>query len=173
VTGSNLIPLLPVEELARRRRRAESQWPEIWSLLDAVMDPEIPVISLYELGVLQDVDVRDGVVVLTMTPTYIGCPALQIMEEDARAVLATAGHPVVEVNISLSPAWTTAWLTAAAREKLTRYGVAAPRELTDQVMCPQCGSSDVSVVSEFGSTACKALYRCGNCLEPFDLLKAI
>ena len=87
MTASNLIPLLPVEEIARRRRRAESQWPEIWSLLDAVMDPEIPVISLYELGVLRDVDVRDGVVGLTMTPTYIGCPALQIMEEDAREVL--------------------------------------------------------------------------------------
>ena len=171
MTASNLIPLLPVEELARRRRRAESQWPEIWSLLDAVMDPEIPVISLYELGVLQDVDVRDGVVVLTMTPTYIGCPALQIMEEDAREVLASAGHSSVEVN--LSPAWTTAWLTAAAREKLTRYGVAAPRERMDQVSCPQCGSYDVSIVSEFGSTACKALYRCGDCLEPFDLLKAI
>ena len=169
----NLIPLLPEEEMQRRQRRAQSEWPELWRLLDHVMDPEIPVISLYELGVLQDVRFESDVVVLTLTPTYIGCPALQIMEEDARKALTDAGYPDVRVVKTLSPAWTTAWLTSAAREKLQRYGVAAPLDGVAAATCPQCGSADVEAVSEFGSTACKALYRCASCLEPFDLLKAI
>jgi ring-1,2-phenylacetyl-CoA epoxidase subunit PaaD len=171
--NDNLIPLLPEEEMRRRQRRAQSGWPELWRLLDGVMDPEIPVISLYELGVLQDVQLENSVVVLTLTPTYIGCPALQIMEEDARSALAKAGYPDVRVVKTLSPAWTTAWLTSAAREKLQRYGVAAPLDGIGTATCPQCGSADVEAVSEFGSTACKALYRCAACLEPFDLLKAI
>jgi len=169
----NLIPLLPEEEMRRRQRRAQSEWPELWRLLDEVMDPEIPVISLYELGVLQDVQLENSVVVLTLTPTYIGCPALQIMEEDARSALAKAGYPHVRIVKTLTPAWTTAWLTSAAREKLQRYGVAAPLDEIGTATCPQCGSADVEAVSEFGSTACKALYRCAACLEPFDLLKAI
>lgn len=159
--------------MQRRQRRAQSEWPELWRLLDHVMDPEIPVISLYELGVLQDVRFESDVVVLTLTPTYIGCPALQIMEEDARKALTDAGYPDVRVVKTLSPAWTTAWLTFAAREKLQRYGVAAPLDGVAAATCPQCGSTDVEAVSEFGSTACKALFRCASCLEPFDLLKAI
>ncbi len=173
LSKDNLIPLLPEEEMQRRQRRAQSEWPELWRLLDHVMDPEIPVISLYELGVLQDVRFESDVVVLTLTPTYIGCPALQIMEEDARKALTDAGYPDVRVVKTLSPAWTTAWLTSAAREKLQRYGVAAPLDGVAAATCPQCGSTDVEAVSEFGSTACKALFRCASCLEPFDLLKAI
>lgn len=173
LSKDNLISLLPEEEMQRRQRRAQSEWPELWRLLDHVMDPEIPVISLYELGVLQDVRFESDVVVLTLTPTYIGCPALQIMEEDARKALTDAGYPDVRVVKTLSPAWTTAWLTSAAREKLQRYGVAAPLDGVAAATCPQCGSTDVEAVSEFGSTACKALFRCASCLEPFDLLKAI
>jgi len=165
------IPLLPVEELARRRRRQESKVGEIWALLDEVMDPEIPVISLYELGVLQDVSCEGDTVKLVLTPTYIGCPALGIMEEDARAALAAGGYDQVVVETRLAPAWTTAWLTPEARRKMTSYGVASA-EASD-IGCPQCGSENTQVISEFGSTACKALFRCLACQEPFDVFKAI
>ena len=171
ISAAELIPLLPAEELARRQRRAESAWPELWDLLDQVMDPEIPVITLFELGVLQDVQCHAGRVSLLLTPTYVGCPALAIMEEDARAALAQAGYDDVDVEITLSPAWTTAWLTSEARQKMAGYGVAAPEN--DAVICPQCGSGDVVTISEFGSTACKALYRCRACAEPFDVFKAL
>lgn len=165
------IPLLPLEEYERRQRRATSACPELWDILDQVMDPEIPVISIYELGVLQDVRLVDGTVMLTMTPTYIGCPAMNIMEEDARAALSQAGYNAVRVETKLSPPWTTTWLTPAARQKMQTYGVAAP--VDGRAHCPQCGSEHCSVISEFGSTACKALYRCHDCGEPFDYFKAI
>lgn len=170
--SADVIPLLPVEELARRKRRSESPNPELWNVLDSVMDPEIPVISLYELGVLQDVRLEQGVVHLAITPTYIGCPAMTVMEEDARAALAQAGYERVEVETRLAPAWTTQWLTAEARKKMARYGVAAP-DADQTARCPQCGSESVTIISEFGSTACKALYKCSDCGEPFDLFKAI
>ena len=171
MSQSAVIPLLPQEEFERRKRREHSDHPELWALLDTVMDPEIPVISLYELGVLQDVYWAEGRVHLVMTPTYIGCPAMNIMEEDARAALLAAGYSDVEVETRLSPAWTTAWLTPESRRKMAQYGVAAPEGETTH--CPQCGSSEVALISEFGSTACKALYRCKACGEPFDLFKAI
>ena len=169
---NQLIPLLPVEELARRQRRIDSDCAHIWDVLDTVMDPEIPVISIYELGVLQDVGYNEGMVKLVLTPTYIGCPAMNIMEEDARAALAEAGFDHVQVETRLSPAWSTAWLSQPARAKMQRYGVAAPESDAD-IKCPQCGSEQVAVISEFGSTACKALYRCKDCGEPFDFFKAI
>lgn len=171
MTAVELIPLLPAEELARRQRRLASPWPELWELLDAVMDPEIPVISLYELGVLQDIRLDAGRVKLVLTPTYVGCPALGIMEEDARAVLASAGYAAVDVEITLAPAWTTSWLTPEARQKMAAYGVASPEG--GAAFCPQCGSEQVAVISEFGSTACKALYQCQSCAEPFDVFKAL
>ena len=144
---------------------------DIWDLLDNVMDPEIPVISLYELGVLQDISREGNAVKLVLTPTYIGCPALGIMEEDARAALAAGGYDEVIVETCLTPAWTTAWLTPEARRKMTAYGVASPE--ADGVTCPQCGSVNTEVISEFGSTACKSLFRCVACHEPFDVFKAI
>ena len=171
MSEAQLIPLLPEEEWARRERRRLSPNAELWNLLDDVMDPEIPVISLYELGVLQNVVQQGDTVNLTFTPTYIGCPALGIMEEDARSALAAAGYHKVSVETRLAPAWTTAWLTPEARRKMAAYGVAAPEG--DAVSCPQCGSSRTEVISEFGSTACKALLRCEACLEPFDVFKAI
>lgn len=171
MSDARLIPLLPAEEWARRERRRLSSCGALWTLLDNVMDPEIPVISLYELGVLQDVEERGDTVVLTLTPTYIGCPALGVMEEDARIALAAAGYHKVVVETRLAPAWTTAWLTPEARRKMVAYGVAAPEQ--GPVTCPQCGSACTEVISEFGSTACKALFRCETCLEPFDVFKAI
>lgn len=168
---ADIIPLVPVEEMERRQRRANSVNPELWDVLDVVMDPEIPVISIYELGVLQNVELVDGVVVITMTPTYIGCPAMNIMAEDAHEALEKAGYSEVRVDTKLSPAWTTSWLTAEARAKMQRYGVAAPED--EKAHCPQCGSAHVEPISEFGSTACKALYKCRDCGEPFDYFKAI
>ncbi len=169
---ADLIPLIPEEEAARRLRRQQSANPELWQILDSVMDPEIPVITLYELGVLQDVYLEDdGAVHLVITPTYMGCPAMKVMEEDSREALAAAGFDRVNVETRLAPAWTTAWLTPESRQKMATYGVAAPSGQT--VHCPQCNSEDVAVISEFGSTACKALYRCKACGEPFDLFKAI
>ena len=171
MSEAQIIPLLPVEELERRRRREYSETPQLWKILDAVMDPEIPVISLYELGVLQNISIVDEIVYLVMTPTYIGCPAMNIMEEDARAALLAEGYDRVVLETQLAPAWTTAWLTPVARQKMAAYGVAAPEG--DIARCPQCASTNISVISEFGSTACKALYRCQDCREPFDLFKAI
>ncbi|EED35920.1 phenylacetate-CoA oxygenase, PaaJ subunit [Luminiphilus syltensis NOR5-1B] len=171
VDEANVIPLLPVEELERRQRRINSECPDLWRILDDVMDPEIPVISLYELGVLQDVSERDGHVHVLLTPTYVGCPAMKVMEEDARIALEAAGYPDVTVETRLSPAWTTAWLSNEARSKMAAYGIAAPD--SEAAQCPQCGSEDVQQISEFGSTACKALFKCNACAEPFDLFKAI
>lgn len=168
---AHVIPLVPLEEYERRQRRANSSCPEIWAVLDAVMDPEIPVITIYELGVLQDVTYDGSRVSLVLTPTYTGCPALNVMEEDSREVLSAAGYLDVDVVVRLAPAWTTAWLTPVAREKMAAYGVAAPNGVDPT--CPQCQSAQVTVISEFGSTACKALYKCHVCGEPFDLFKAI
>ena len=171
VSSASIIPTLAREEYERRQRRAQSGCSDIWTILDAVMDPEIPVISIYELGVLQDVDYDGERVTVVLTPTYSGCPALNVMEEDAREALSQAGYNNVDVSIRLAPAWTTTWLTPEARKKMANYGVAAPNG--DAPTCPQCASEQVSVISEFGSTACKALYKCHACGEPFDLFKTI
>lgn len=150
-------------------------------------DPEIPVVSLGELGLLREVRVgADGVPEVVITPTYSGCPAMGQIEDDIRAALADAGLPG-RVVTQLAPAWTTDWMTPAAREKLRAYGIAPPngraangsekvitfarRAAGQPVPCPRCGSTHTTETSPFGSTACKALYRCLDCLEPFDLFK--
>ena len=151
----------------RLRARRNARDPTLWTLLDDVIDPEVPVLSLWELGVLQDV-YRDGAdVVVVMTPTYSGCPAMEAMEDAVRARLRDEGYPNVRIERRLSPAWTTDWLSSAARRALVAYGVAAPGVLE----CPQCGSTHVTLIAQFGSTACKALYRCDDCREPFDVFK--
>ena len=160
------VPAAWAERLATRRRSADES---LWALLDTVKDPEVPVLSLWELGVLQDVYRSGDAVVVVMTPTYSGCPAMHTMEEDVRACLAAAGHCDVAIVRRLSPAWTTDWLSPAANRLLHDYGIAPPEAMN----CPQCGSPHVSLISEFGSTACKALYRCDTCREPFDHFKPI
>jgi ring-1,2-phenylacetyl-CoA epoxidase subunit PaaD len=152
--------------LAVRRNASE---PALWDLLDDVVDPEVPVLSLWELGVLQDVRREGDDVVVVTTPTYAGCPAMDDMERALRERLAAAGHGRVRVVRRLSPAWTTDWLSADARRKLVEYGIAAPHAF----VCPQCASARVSRIAEFGSTACKALYRCDDCGEPFDVFKPL
>ncbi|HEY7775726.1 MAG TPA: 1,2-phenylacetyl-CoA epoxidase subunit PaaD [Kineobactrum sp.] len=177
MTGADHITLLPAEEHERRRRRELSSVPALWNLLDEVKDPEIPVISLWELGVLQDIAQVDETVVVTITPTYSGCPAMTVMAEDIITALTAAGHHPIEIITRLAPAWSSTWMSPQAREKLQHYGIAPPgcgaAGTPVDIACPHCGSVDVRKVSEFGSTACKALYQCGDCREPFDYFKPI
>ncbi|MGA9572628.1 MAG: 1,2-phenylacetyl-CoA epoxidase subunit PaaD [Lysobacterales bacterium] len=150
----------------------------LFDLLGSVVDPEIPVLTLLDLGVLRDVSVADGTVHVTITPTYAGCPAMQAMREDIESTLAAAGYTQVVVRQRLSPAWSTDWMTQDGREKLRAYGIAPPLSTTcntpeGQIECPQCRSTEVRKISEFGSTACKALYQCEDCREPFDYFKCL
>ncbi|MFI9641267.1 1,2-phenylacetyl-CoA epoxidase subunit PaaD [Micromonospora sp. NPDC051925] len=149
----------------------------------AVVDPEIRVITIDELGILRavDEDRATGRVVVTITPTYTGCPAMDVIRADIRRALAAAGHPQAEVRTVFSPAWSTDWISAEGRAKLAAAGIAPPAPvgsagvvpLTLAVRCPLCGSPETGQVSRFGSTACKALWRCRSCSEPFDHLKAL
>jgi len=161
---------LVADDYARRLAvRTQSRDSPLWALLDEVVDPEIPVLSLWDLGVLQDVRCDDGNVVVVITPTYSGCPALHAMVDAIRTRLAAAGYSRVGIETRLNPPWSTDWLSAAARQRLYEYGIAPPAANT--IACPQCGSERTEQISEFGSTACKALYRCLQCREPFDLFK--
>lgn len=137
----------------------------VWQVLEGVPDPEIPVVSVVDLGIVRSAD-ADRVV---LTPTYTGCPATQVIEADVRAALDAAGYRNVRIETILSPAWTTKWITPAGREKLRAYGISPPGQ--GAVSCPQCGSASTEEISRFGSTPCKALWRCRDCAEPFDLFK--
>lgn len=152
-----------------------------------VTDPEMPMLTLADLGVLRDVTQDGGTLTVTITPTYSGCPAMATMRDDLVHRLADHGFDRVDVRVSLTPAWSTDWISEAGRRALREHGISAPgpaprhdgpvplsllptrRELT----CPRCGSADVLLTSEFGATACKAMYRCSGCLEPFDHVKEI
>ncbi|MFI6129577.1 1,2-phenylacetyl-CoA epoxidase subunit PaaD [Micromonospora sp. NPDC051141] len=149
----------------------------------AVVDPEIRVITIDELGILRAVEEEPatGRVVVTITPTYTGCPAMDVIRGDIRRALAAAGHPDAEVRTVYAPAWSTDWISDAGRAKLAAAGIAPPAPRGDEtvvpltlaVRCPRCGSPETTQVSRFGSTACKALWRCRSCAEPFDHLKAL
>ena len=149
----------------------------------AVLDPELPVLSIADLGILRDVAMADdGSVVVTITPTYSGCPAMDVIRRDVEDAVRAAGFDQVEVRTVLSPAWTTDWLTESGRRALQNYGIAPPSRHTTSsgpvalslsVSCPQCGSPDTRESSRFGSTACKSLWVCNACREPFDHMKAI
>jgi ring-1,2-phenylacetyl-CoA epoxidase subunit PaaD len=144
-----------------------------------VPDPEIPVLTIADLGILRDVRIDHGRIAVTITPTYSGCPAMDAIALDIAVALDQAGFADARVIVSLSPAWTTDWMTPEGRAKLLAYGVAPPvaggsrRALfgVEAVACPHCGSTRTSQLSEFGSTACKALWRCDACREPFDYFK--
>ncbi len=152
---------------------------QVRMLLEAVVDPEIPALTIADLGVLRDVVVDASGVEVVITPTYSGCPAMHMIGLDIETVLARAGIAPVRVRQVLSPAWTTDWLTPAAHDKLRASGIAPPppagtrRALFGEVIaeCPYCGSNDTEQLAEFGSTSCKALWRCRACREPFDLFK--
>lgn len=171
IPGSK-ISLLPVENYERLKRREESNHKALWNLLDAVKDPEIPPLSIWDLGVLQDITQKQAVITVTITPTYSGCPAMQVISEDITTVLQQAGYSNFRIATRLSPAWTTDWLSESARNRLTQYGVSPPQD-KEPIFCPLCRSTEVRLISEFGSTACKALYQCKTCQEPFDYFKTI
>jgi ring-1,2-phenylacetyl-CoA epoxidase subunit PaaD len=145
-------------------------------LLAEVVDPEIPVLTIADLGMVRSIsEDDDGGITVTITPTYSGCPALGVIEEDIVAVMTKAGYDRVTVNTVFSPAWTTDWMTEDAKRKLKDYGIAPPGAVEAEpapVLCPRCSGS-AKLVSEFGSTACKALMVCTSCGEPFDHFKAI
>ena len=164
------VPLVTAARADIERRRQQATHVERWyQVLENVKDPEIPVLSIWDLGVLQDVQEEASRVTITITPTYSGCPAMDTIKAEIVTALSGAGASSVTVATKLSPAWTTDWMTTDARQRLRAYGVAPP----DDLRCPQCDSPKVSLISEFGSTSCKALYRCQACLEPFDLFKAL
>jgi ring-1,2-phenylacetyl-CoA epoxidase subunit PaaD len=147
--------------------------------VEGVCDPELPVLTIADLGVLRSIDVRDGAVEVVITPTYSGCPAMGVIQMEIETALDRAGIAGARVKTVLSPAWTTDWMSEDGRRKLREYGIAPPapgggrRALfgVDVVECPRCGSADTSKLSEFGSTSCKALWRCEACREPFDYFK--
>ena len=154
------------------RRRA-------WDAASRVVDPEIPVLTIADLGVLREVNISDGHVEVAITPTYSGCPAMNMIALEIELALEREGFSNSRVRTVLSPAWTTDWMSDDGRRKLREYGIAPPlpsssrRALfgVQQVVCPQCGSENTEVLSEFGSTSCKALWRCKSCREPFDYFK--
>jgi len=154
----------------------------VWAVLETVKDPEIPVISVVDLGIVRDVRAGDQGLEVVITPTYTGCPATRQIAHDIRAALDKAGYGAIGLVTELKPAWTTDWITAEGREQLRQFGIAPPegqpgkRALfgaVDAVQCPRCGSRQTEMVSEFGSTACKALWRCSACGEPFDYFKCL
>ncbi len=156
---------------------------QVWDWLDQVPDPEIPVISLVDLGIIRDIAWQGDLLVVTVTPTYSGCPATSVINFEIEAALRGHGVGKLELRRQLAPAWTTAWISAKGREKLRQYGIAPPVEGTAAcgigkniepvVECPRCGSQNTAMVSRFGSTPCKANYRCKDCLEPFDYFKCL
>jgi ring-1,2-phenylacetyl-CoA epoxidase subunit PaaD len=156
---------------------------QAWDILARVPDPEIPAISVTELGIVRDVQAVEAGVDVVVTPTYSGCPATEVIERSIREALSAAGARDVRVRQQLSPAWSTDWIAEDARERLRAYGIAPPGErpaggpqplsFVPRVACPRCGSADTERLSQFGSTACKALYRCRACREPFEYFKPL
>ena len=139
---------------------------DIWAVLKDVPDPEIPAVSVHDLGIVRSVDEQKVVI----TPTYSGCPATLFIEQSIREALDAAGYREVAIETRLAPAWTTDWISDEGKEKLRAYGIAPP-DHAKAATCPQCGSTDTEEVSRFGSTPCKAQWRCRSCLEPFDRFK--
>ena len=164
------------------RALREGDLARAWGVLAQVMDPEVPVVSVVDLGVVRDVAWRDGHLHLVVTPTYSGCPATEVIEGDIRQALEQAGFSAPALERRLTPAWSSDWISELGRQRLHAYGIAPPEGSTSkasllgkppEVRCPQCGSAHTELLSQFGSTACKALYRCRACLDPFDYFKCI
>jgi ring-1,2-phenylacetyl-CoA epoxidase subunit PaaD len=145
---------------------------QIFNWLSEVADPEIPVLTITDLGIVRDVECADGVTV-SLTPTYSGCPATEVIEASVVAALEDHGVEDVRIKRVLSPPWTTDWISEEGREKLRVYGIAPPERRERPIACPRCEAENTERVSEFGSTACKASYRCLECLEPFEYFKCL
>ena len=148
---------------------------QIWQILETVCDPEVPVLSVLDLGIVRGIKIDNspsgnGSIEITITPTYTGCPAMDMIAMNIRLGLIENGFSKIKITSVLSPAWTTDWMTEAGKQKLKEYGIAPPNK-SAIINCPQCNSSNTKIISEFGSTACKALYQCQDCKEPFDYFK--
>ena len=158
------------------RTNSDAEVSTIWDLLDEVKDPEIPVLSLWDLGVLRNVEKSLDKIIITITPTYSGCPAMETMRQDIESILTRSGYPNYEIRTVLSPAWTTDWMSDEGKQKLEQFGIAPPghtKAETQTVCCPRCRSEDTLLISEYGSTACKAMYQCSQCKEAFCYFKVI
>lgn len=166
--------------------RTRTPRQKAWDIAATVCDPEIPVLTIEDLGILRNVEVAEtGKVTVTITPTYSGCPAMDAIRDDLKAAFAKEGYEDVQVDLVLAPAWTTDWMTAEGKAKLQEYGIAPPSGMSDAarhagpirlkmaVKCPQCASLNTKELTRFGSTSCKALYVCQDCKEPFDYFKVL
>ena len=166
-----------VNEYTKLDMKQPVQEKKIWEILETVTDPEIPVLSIIDMGIVRAVQLNnDGELTITITPTYSGCPAMDAISMDIRLKLIEQGYRHVKILSVLSPAWTTDWMSEAGKEKLKAYGIAPPVNRAEDaampdIECPQCHSHHTSLLSQFGSTACKALYQCNECKEPFDYFK--
>jgi ring-1,2-phenylacetyl-CoA epoxidase subunit PaaD len=184
---SSIIPTVNPVFAKRSVHRNNSQHAQIWQLLDQVYDPELPGLTIWDLGILQDVQLVDHAEVvgvensadladnkkqwlISITPTYSGCPAVDAIKQDVQTVLQQAGYKNIEVKVVLAPAWTTEMMSPAGKAHLKSIQIAPP-DIQDKVSCPVCESEHTRLVSQFGSTACKALYQCQDCLEHFDYFK--
>jgi ring-1,2-phenylacetyl-CoA epoxidase subunit PaaD len=155
---------------------------EIYNLLEQVPDPEVPVLTIIDLGIVRDVNINDDGIEVVITPTYSGCPAMDMIAVNIKAIMQENGYENVSIKLVLSPAWTTDWMSESGKAKLKAYGIAPPVGATSDkrlllggeerlVCCPLCDSNNTRLISQFGSTACKSLYQCKDCLEPFDYFK--
>ena len=155
---------------------------QLFEILETLSDPEIPVLSIMEMGVVRSAKIVNGMVEVEITPTYSGCPAMDVISDDIKSAFKQKGYET-KVDLILSPAWTTDWITPKGRAALEKYGIASPLSAEADkeallgnkkvVKCPQCGSLNTKLVSQFGSTVCKALFQCEDCLEPFDYFKCL
>ncbi len=154
----------------------------IWEVLDEVKDPEIPVVSLAEMGIIRQIEISGETVIVTMTPTFSGCPALQVMKTDIEKRLREEGISSIEVRLVLDPPWSSDWITAEARQKLKNFGLAPPPRhggnlqeilLIDIVACPYCDSTNTTIKNSFGPTLCRAIHYCHNCQQPFEQFKPL
>ena len=157
---------------------------KIWKLLEEIPDPEIPVLTIHDLGIVRKIDEINNEIIVTITPTYSGCPAMNQFEADIVTTLNKQGYDKVSIVTTYDPPWTTDWLSEEAKKKLQDYGIAPPEQKTTDknallvddrksVTCPQCKSTNSKMISQLGSTACKSLYQCNDCMEPFDYFKCI
>lgn len=165
--------------------RTRTPQQRAWDIAATVVDPEIPVLTIADLGILRNVEVQGSTVTVTITPTYSGCPAMDAIRDDVYAAFRKEGYEDVHVDLVLAPAWTTDWMTEAGKQKLQQYGIAPPTghskagghsgpvRLSLAVKCPQCNSLNTKELTRFGSTSCKALYVCQDCKEPFDYFKVL
>jgi ring-1,2-phenylacetyl-CoA epoxidase subunit PaaD len=143
---------------------------KIWDILGTVPDPEIPVISVVELGVIRNVEFIENEYIISVTPTYSGCPAVKTFQDDIKTQLKANNINNFKIKIVYKPAWTTNWMTKETKKKLKEYGISPPEKIAQ---CPQCNSTNIELISEFGATACKSMYKCSDCLEPFEHFKCI